>query len=98
MLRGNASRASPPTAQSQRRRAILKPMKLRRLSRIYLPPTFAMAVLTGAPAALADGGQDAGALADAGVDAGDAGEDENATGCGQGTGPAGTASVGAGCC
>jgi hypothetical protein len=74
-------------------------MNVRRLSRLYLPPAFALTVLTGAPAALADAGADAAAPVDAGVDGGDAGVDESSTaGCGDGTGASGAATLGAGCC
>lgn len=85
-------------------------MNLRRASRLYLPPAFALTVLTGAPVALADwaegpdthvaGSDPADAGADAASDAGgDAGEPRTSTGCGEPSDLAsGAALVGAGCC
>ena len=83
-------------------------MKSTRLARLYLPPTFALTLLTGPPLALADSpdtpsvkpassaGVDAGAD-DAGADAADGGEPKSSTGCG-GEDVGGAAFLGAGCC
>lgn len=83
---------------------------MRQASRLYLPPAFALTVLTGAPVALADwaegpdthvaGSGPADAGADAASDAGeDAGEPRTSTGCGDTSDlPSGAAVIGAGCC
>jgi hypothetical protein len=99
-----------PRSHAQRKAAKAACMNLRRASRLYLPPTIALTVLTGAPVALADWAEGPGTHvaaadpADAGTDAAsdsgaDAGEARSSTGCGDTSDlPSGAALIGAGCC
>jgi hypothetical protein len=68
--------------------------------RILLTLPIALSVVAVAVAqksARADAGTDA-AVADAGADAGDAGRDDESTGCGASAPPNGMTALGAGCC